>query len=173
MVIEEPEYGIFFTDEFGDQAFQRWSDIDKVGMEAVKPKQAEKPRITTQNPKVDKRDWNGKMTQKPGLGFESTKKAFSAVKGNWVTAVKASVGCVWRPKMTDLNNVSKDNSRSGSPPKNRVNYIDPQRQTQANDREQDPSLLTFKTCVEGFVDFSCGSCYGVDNKKRKDIGQIS
>ncbi|GKA21361.1 hypothetical protein Tco_0701350, partial [Tanacetum coccineum] len=33
MVIEEPEYGIFFTDEFGDQAFQRWSDIDKVRME--------------------------------------------------------------------------------------------------------------------------------------------
>ncbi|GJX62070.1 hypothetical protein Tco_0294970 [Tanacetum coccineum] len=28
-------YGIFFTDEFGDQAFQRWSDIDKVGMEAL------------------------------------------------------------------------------------------------------------------------------------------
>ncbi|GKF01262.1 hypothetical protein Tco_0028185 [Tanacetum coccineum] len=35
MVIEEPEYVIFFTDEFGDQAFQRWSDIDKVGMEAL------------------------------------------------------------------------------------------------------------------------------------------
>ncbi|GJV56830.1 hypothetical protein Tco_1457835 [Tanacetum coccineum] len=35
MVIEEPEYGIFSTDEFGDQAFQRWSDIDKVGMEAL------------------------------------------------------------------------------------------------------------------------------------------
>nr|GEW17184.1 hypothetical protein [Tanacetum cinerariifolium] len=35
MVIEEPEYGIFFTDEFGDQAFQRWSDINKVGMEAI------------------------------------------------------------------------------------------------------------------------------------------
>ncbi|GJV13326.1 hypothetical protein Tco_1354867 [Tanacetum coccineum] len=35
MVIEEPEYGIFFTDEFGDQAFQRWSNIDKVGMEAL------------------------------------------------------------------------------------------------------------------------------------------
>nr|GEU90178.1 retrovirus-related Pol polyprotein from transposon TNT 1-94 [Tanacetum cinerariifolium] len=35
MVIEEPEYEIFFTDEFGDQAFQRWSDIDKVGMEAL------------------------------------------------------------------------------------------------------------------------------------------
>ncbi|GJV94736.1 hypothetical protein Tco_1546313 [Tanacetum coccineum] len=37
MVIKEPEYGIFFTDEFGDQAFQRWSDIDKVGMEAHVP----------------------------------------------------------------------------------------------------------------------------------------
>nr|GEU81038.1 hypothetical protein [Tanacetum cinerariifolium] len=35
MVIEEPEYGIFFTNEFGDQAFQRWSDINKVGMEAL------------------------------------------------------------------------------------------------------------------------------------------
>ncbi|GKB97716.1 hypothetical protein Tco_0983853 [Tanacetum coccineum] len=35
MVIEEHEYGIFFTDEFGDQAFQRWSDIDNVGMEAL------------------------------------------------------------------------------------------------------------------------------------------
>ncbi|GJR75382.1 retrovirus-related pol polyprotein from transposon TNT 1-94 [Tanacetum coccineum] len=35
MVIKEPEYGIFFTDEFGDQAFQRWSDINKVRMEAL------------------------------------------------------------------------------------------------------------------------------------------
>ncbi|GKE28162.1 hypothetical protein Tco_1443546 [Tanacetum coccineum] len=35
MVIEEPKYEIFFTDEFGNQAFQRWSDIDKVGMEAL------------------------------------------------------------------------------------------------------------------------------------------
>ncbi|GJW49676.1 hypothetical protein Tco_0091027 [Tanacetum coccineum] len=35
MVIEEPEHGIFFTDEFGDQAFQRWSNIDKVRMEAL------------------------------------------------------------------------------------------------------------------------------------------
>ncbi|GJZ15713.1 reverse transcriptase domain-containing protein [Tanacetum coccineum] len=43
--------------------------------ESVKPKQAKKPRITTQNPKVDRRDWNGKMTQKLGLGFGSTKKA--------------------------------------------------------------------------------------------------
>ncbi|GJS62673.1 hypothetical protein Tco_0657457 [Tanacetum coccineum] len=38
--------------------------------------------------------------------------AVCTVKGNGVTAVKASAGCVWRPKMTDLNNGSKDNSRS-------------------------------------------------------------
>ncbi|GJY38059.1 ribonuclease H-like domain-containing protein [Tanacetum coccineum] len=38
--------------------------------------------------------------------------AVSTVKGTRVTAVKASAGCVWRPKMTDLNNVSKDNSGS-------------------------------------------------------------
>ncbi|GJU99296.1 hypothetical protein Tco_1328567 [Tanacetum coccineum] len=35
MVIEEPGYRIFFTNEFGDQSFQIWSDIDKVGMEAL------------------------------------------------------------------------------------------------------------------------------------------
>ncbi|GJS94662.1 hypothetical protein Tco_0801630 [Tanacetum coccineum] len=35
MVIEEPEYGIFFTDVFGDQAFQRWNDIHKVGVDAL------------------------------------------------------------------------------------------------------------------------------------------
>ncbi|GKB44517.1 ribonuclease H-like domain-containing protein [Tanacetum coccineum] len=38
--------------------------------------------------------------------------AVCTVKGNRVTAVKASVGCAWRPKMIDLNNGSKDNSRS-------------------------------------------------------------
>ncbi|GJU26079.1 putative ribonuclease H-like domain-containing protein [Tanacetum coccineum] len=43
--------------------------------ESVKPKQAEKPWIITQNPKVDRRDRNGKMTQKLGLGFGFTKKA--------------------------------------------------------------------------------------------------
>ncbi|GJT48203.1 putative ribonuclease H-like domain-containing protein, partial [Tanacetum coccineum] len=201
--------------------------------ESVKPKQAEKPRITTQNLKVDRRDWNGKMTQKLGLGSGSTKKAcfvcgsyshlikdcdfhekrmakkyvlknmgkntgqreirpvwnnvqrinhqnkfvlfavltrsekvqvstakksslrattststfrlkvfykpttpntrisnekvntvrvngvnnagqtaVSAIKGNGVTAVKAPTGYVWRPKMTNLNNVSEDNSGS-------------------------------------------------------------
>ncbi|GKF07473.1 hypothetical protein Tco_0041697, partial [Tanacetum coccineum] len=30
--------------------------------------------------------------------------AVSTVKGNGVTSVKALAGCVWRPKMTDLNN---------------------------------------------------------------------
>ncbi|GJV36539.1 retrovirus-related pol polyprotein from transposon TNT 1-94 [Tanacetum coccineum] len=191
-------------------------------IESVKPKQAKKPRIITQNPKVDRRDWNGKMTQKLGLGFGFTKKAcfvcgsynhlikdcdfhektmakkfgrvpvsatkqtslrattststfrqvniathsnsvnvsklrtnafhkshspikrpfyksttpntrisnekvitvrvngvntvgqiaVSTIKGNGVTVVKALAGCVWRPKMTYLNNVSKDNSGS-------------------------------------------------------------
>ncbi|GJX51929.1 putative ribonuclease H-like domain-containing protein [Tanacetum coccineum] len=38
--------------------------------------------------------------------------AVCTVKGNGVTVVKASAGYVWRPKNTDLNNGSKDNSRS-------------------------------------------------------------
>ncbi|GJZ55445.1 putative ribonuclease H-like domain-containing protein [Tanacetum coccineum] len=44
-------------------------------MNLFKPKQLEKPRIITQNPKVDRRGWNGQMTQKLGLGFGFTKKA--------------------------------------------------------------------------------------------------
>nr|GEV91026.1 ribonuclease H-like domain-containing protein [Tanacetum cinerariifolium] len=48
----------------------------------------------------------------------------STVKGNGVTAVKTSAGCVWRPKMTVLNNVSKDSS--GSWISKRVKLIDPQ-----------------------------------------------
>nr|GEX24202.1 retrovirus-related Pol polyprotein from transposon TNT 1-94 [Tanacetum cinerariifolium] len=35
MVIEEPEYGIFFTDVFGDQAFQIWNDTHKVGVDSL------------------------------------------------------------------------------------------------------------------------------------------
>ncbi|GJZ22166.1 putative ribonuclease H-like domain-containing protein, partial [Tanacetum coccineum] len=138
--------------------------------ESIKPKRVEKPRMITQNPKVDRRAWNGQMTQKLGLGFGFTKKAcfvcgsyshlikdydfhekrmaksvlkdmgkvtvltrfgrvpvsaakqssfraaastaVSTVKGKWVTNVKALASYVWRPKMTDLNNVSKDNSGS-------------------------------------------------------------
>nr|GEV48607.1 retrovirus-related Pol polyprotein from transposon TNT 1-94 [Tanacetum cinerariifolium] len=35
MVIEEPECGIFFTDVFGDQAFQIWNDTHKVGVDSL------------------------------------------------------------------------------------------------------------------------------------------
>nr|GEU73446.1 hypothetical protein [Tanacetum cinerariifolium] len=36
-------------------------------------------------------------------------KAVSAVKGNGVTAVKASKGCVWRPRVNEIDQISKDN----------------------------------------------------------------
>ncbi|GJX68424.1 hypothetical protein Tco_0304151 [Tanacetum coccineum] len=35
MVIEEPEYEIFFTDVFDNQAFQRWNDIHKVRVDSL------------------------------------------------------------------------------------------------------------------------------------------
>ncbi|GJV83410.1 hypothetical protein Tco_1523308 [Tanacetum coccineum] len=181
-------------------------EFTKARNETVKTdKQAVKPRMVTQSPKVDRKDWNEKMTQKPGLGFGFTKKAcfvcgshshlikdcdfhekriskefvlrkgtghkevrqiwnntqrinhqnkfvptavltrseripvstakqvngvntvgqraFSIVKGNGVTAVKASAGCVWRLK-TGYIQWLKDNS--GSWISKRVNYIDPQ-----------------------------------------------
>ncbi|GJV95326.1 hypothetical protein Tco_1546903, partial [Tanacetum coccineum] len=35
MVIEEPKYGMFFINVFGDEAFQRMNDINKVGFDAL------------------------------------------------------------------------------------------------------------------------------------------
>lgn len=34
-VIEQPERGLFFTDEYGDPAFQRWADIYQAGIKAM------------------------------------------------------------------------------------------------------------------------------------------
>ncbi|GKD48501.1 hypothetical protein Tco_1277477, partial [Tanacetum coccineum] len=51
-------------------------EFTKARNEPVKSdKQVVKPRMVTQSPKVDRKDWNGKMTQKLGLGFVFTKKA--------------------------------------------------------------------------------------------------
>ncbi|GJY22148.1 ribonuclease H-like domain-containing protein [Tanacetum coccineum] len=51
-------------------------EFTKARNEPVKSdKQAVKPRMVTQTPKVNRKDWNGKMTQKLGLGFGFTKKA--------------------------------------------------------------------------------------------------
>ncbi|GJX58524.1 putative ribonuclease H-like domain-containing protein [Tanacetum coccineum] len=92
-----------------------WIEFTKARNEIVKTdKQAVKPRMVTQSLKVDRKDRNGKMTQKLRVNGVNTagQTTVSTVKGNGVTAVKASAGCVWRPKKTDLNNGSKDNSGS-------------------------------------------------------------
>ncbi|GJY46120.1 putative ribonuclease H-like domain-containing protein [Tanacetum coccineum] len=87
-------------------------EFTKARNETVKSdKQAVKPRMVTQSPKVDRKDWNGKMTSKTGLvlntrvskvkvntvkvnGVNTTgQTVVSTVKGNGVTAVKASAGC--------------------------------------------------------------------------------
>nr|GEU37125.1 hypothetical protein [Tanacetum cinerariifolium] len=87
-------------------------EFTKARNESVKcDKQADKPKIVIQNFKADRKDWNGNLTQKP-----------STVEGNGVTDVKTLAGCVWRPKITYLNNVSKDSS--GSWISKRVKLID-------------------------------------------------
>ncbi|GJW26808.1 hypothetical protein Tco_0040619 [Tanacetum coccineum] len=80
--------------------------------------------------------------------------AVSVVKGNRVTAIKASAGCVWRPKMTDLNNVSKYNS--GSWVSKRVNYIDPQGRLKHMTRNKD-FFTDYQVIDGGFVAFGGGT----------------
>ncbi|GKE69972.1 hypothetical protein Tco_1528044, partial [Tanacetum coccineum] len=86
---------------------------------------------------------------------------FSNVKGNRVTAVKASAGCVWRPKKTDLNNGSKDNS--GSWISKRINYIDPQ--DRLKHMTGNKALLTdYQDIDGGFVAFGGSTRGGRDTK---------
>nr|GEV42586.1 putative ribonuclease H-like domain-containing protein [Tanacetum cinerariifolium]GEV42589.1 putative ribonuclease H-like domain-containing protein [Tanacetum cinerariifolium] len=55
----------------------------------------------------------GKVNTVRVNGIDTARQtAVSTVEGNGVTAVKASAGCVWKPKMTNLNNVSQDSSGS-------------------------------------------------------------
>ncbi|GJZ19074.1 hypothetical protein Tco_0555664 [Tanacetum coccineum] len=83
---------------------------------AAKPSSLEQhPATKISNEKVNTVRVNGVNTAR--------QIAVSAVTGNEVTDVKDLASCVWRPKMTNLNNVSKDNS--GSWVSKRVNYIDP------------------------------------------------
>nr|GEX43051.1 ribonuclease H-like domain-containing protein [Tanacetum cinerariifolium] len=49
-------------------------------------------------------------------------KVVSAVKGNRVTAVKTSASCVWRPRVNDIEQISKDNRWICKC----VDYVDPQ-----------------------------------------------
>nr|GEX31562.1 retrovirus-related Pol polyprotein from transposon TNT 1-94 [Tanacetum cinerariifolium] len=61
-------------------------------------------------------------TAGPKLSVNSSKSKISAVKGNKVTAVKTSVGCVWRPIVNEIDQLSKDNRWMCT----RVYYVDPQ-----------------------------------------------
>nr|GEY20399.1 hypothetical protein [Tanacetum cinerariifolium] len=50
-------------------------EFTKARNESVKSdKQADKHKMVTQNSKVDRKDWNGNLTQKPKLGLGFTKK---------------------------------------------------------------------------------------------------
>ncbi|GJY34042.1 putative ribonuclease H-like domain-containing protein [Tanacetum coccineum] len=66
-------------------------------------------KSTTPNTKISNEKVNTVRVNGVNTGRQT---AVSTVKGTGATVVKASAGYVWRPKMTDLNNVSKDNSRS-------------------------------------------------------------
>ncbi|GJX72589.1 hypothetical protein Tco_0309760 [Tanacetum coccineum] len=105
----------------------------------------------SQSPRVDKRNWNGIMTQKLGDGFEFNKKACfvcgslnhlikdfankvwtSAVKpevvvstteGKRKNSVKSSACWIWRPTGKVIDNISKD---SGSYMPKRFDYSNPQ-----------------------------------------------
>ncbi|GKC60989.1 putative ribonuclease H-like domain-containing protein [Tanacetum coccineum] len=98
--------------------------VDSVRNEPVKSdKQAEKPRMITQNPKVDRKDWNGKMTQKLGLGFRLTKKA-CFVCGSYNHLIK---DCDFHEKRMATTSVLKNLGKGTSHREVRPVWNNPQR----------------------------------------------
>ncbi|GKD51090.1 hypothetical protein Tco_1280066, partial [Tanacetum coccineum] len=76
--VSDDDEDIFQSNDFQTTVKPSFKKIEftRARNEPVKSnKQAVKPRMVTQSPKVDRKDWNGKMTQKLGLGFRFTKKA--------------------------------------------------------------------------------------------------
>ncbi|GJY09601.1 putative ribonuclease H-like domain-containing protein [Tanacetum coccineum] len=99
--------------------------------------------------------------------------AVSTVKETGVTTVKASACYVWRPKMTDLNNVSKDNSGSwvskrGNPQQALKNKgIFDSGCSRHMTRNKD-FLIDYQDIDGGFVAFG-GSSRGVAERKNKTL----
>nr|GEV72422.1 copia protein [Tanacetum cinerariifolium] len=115
--------GLRFSDDYSmllvraqaEKIYLEWdpTEFTKARNESVKSdKQADKPKMET----INTVRINGVNT--------AGQTSVSSVEGNEVTVVKTSTGYVWRPKIIDLNNVSKDSS--GSWISNRVKLIDPQ-----------------------------------------------
>ncbi|GJY40389.1 ribonuclease H-like domain-containing protein [Tanacetum coccineum] len=76
--VSDDDEDIFQSNDFQTTVKPSFKKIEftKARNEPVKTdKQDVKPRMVTQSPKVDRKDWNEKMTQKLGLGFGFTKKA--------------------------------------------------------------------------------------------------
>nr|GEV50190.1 retrovirus-related Pol polyprotein from transposon TNT 1-94 [Tanacetum cinerariifolium] len=85
-------------------------EFTKARNESVKSnKQADKPKMVTQNSKADKTIGMETVSTVRINGVNTVgQTSVSIVEGKKETAVKTSACCVWRPKITDLNNVSKD-----------------------------------------------------------------
>ncbi|GJZ48982.1 hypothetical protein Tco_0603172 [Tanacetum coccineum] len=106
---------------FGALIIEDWvSDYDEdETMEKVsesanvqKPKQADKPRKVSQNPRNNSTNWNTPMSKKLGVNSVNTakgKRVTSDVGEQGINAVKSKACWVWRPKIKVLNNVSKNN----------------------------------------------------------------
>ncbi|GKD47094.1 ribonuclease H-like domain-containing protein [Tanacetum coccineum] len=73
-------------------------------------KQAKKPRNFTQSPKVDRKDWNGLMAKKLGLGFGYTKKA-CFVCGSLSHLIR---DCTFHEDRMDKKSVMKNNVGQGT-----------------------------------------------------------
>ncbi|GKD74438.1 hypothetical protein Tco_1332720 [Tanacetum coccineum] len=91
-------------------------EFTKARNETVKSdKQAEKPRMFTQNPKVNRRDWNGKMNQKLGLVLTRSRKVrVSAAKQSSLRAATSTSALRSVNTATYSNKVNVSKSRTNT-----------------------------------------------------------
>nr|GEU49258.1 hypothetical protein [Tanacetum cinerariifolium] len=97
-------------------------------------------------------------------------KAVSTIKGNEVTAIKTSAGCVWRPRVNAIDQLSKDNRWICTC----VDYVDPQGRLK-HITENKAYLADYQKIHDGgFVAFSSsrGKVTGKGNQIYKKVKVI-
>nr|GEV20565.1 retrovirus-related Pol polyprotein from transposon TNT 1-94 [Tanacetum cinerariifolium]GEV55991.1 retrovirus-related Pol polyprotein from transposon TNT 1-94 [Tanacetum cinerariifolium] len=109
---------------------------------------------------------------KQSVNFSKSRKAVSAVKGNEVTTVKTSAGYVWRPRVNDIDQLSKDNRWICT----RVDYGHPQ-QALKNKRIVDSGcsrhMIGNKAYLTDYQEINDGDFVAFGSSKGKISGKVT
>nr|GEU56831.1 hypothetical protein [Tanacetum cinerariifolium] len=134
----------------------KWENDPKTRVRSGRIKvSAAKPTATTSTSAAKPVNTAG---PKQSVNFSRTR--ISVVKGNEVTAVKTSSGCVWRPRMNATEQLSIDNRWICT----RVDYVDPQGRLK--------HMTGNKTCLADYQKIHDGGFVAFGSSRGKITGKV-